>query len=91
MSGSVSGSVSLRSPAGEFWRRFRRQHMAVGAGVVLSLLILVAIGAPLIVPYSPAMPDYNNLLAGPSWAHPFGTDAFGRDILSRIIWGAASR
>jgi glutathione transport system permease protein len=87
MSGSVIGTVSLRSPAAEFWRRFRRQHVAVAAGAVLLLLILAAIAAPLIAPYGPATPDYNNVLAGPSWAHPFGTDAFGRDILSRIIWG----
>jgi glutathione transport system permease protein len=87
MSSSVVGTVSLRSPAAEFWRRFRRQHIAVAAGFVLLLLILAAIAAPLIAPYGPATPDYNNVLAGSSWAHPFGTDAFGRDILSRIIWG----
>jgi glutathione transport system permease protein len=87
MSDSVVGTVSLRSPAAEFWRRFRRQHMAVAAGVLLLLLILAAIAAPLIAPYGPATPDYNNVLASSSWAHPFGTDAFGRDILSRIIWG----
>jgi glutathione transport system permease protein len=87
MSSSVIGTPSLRSPAAEFWRRFRRNRIAVAAGIVLLLLILAAIAAPLIAPYGPATPDYNNVLASSSWAHPFGTDAFGRDILSRIIWG----
>jgi glutathione transport system permease protein len=51
------------------------------------LLILAAMAAPLIAPYGPATPDYDNVLAGPSWQHLCGTDTFGRDILSRILWG----
>ncbi len=42
---------------------------------------------PWVAPYDPSAPDYQNVLAGPSWAHLFGTDAYGRDLLSRIIWG----
>lgn len=87
MSGLVVAAPSLRSPIAEFWRRFRRKHLAVAAGIVLLILILAAIAAPLIAPYGPNTPDYANVLAGPSPEHPFGTDTFGRDILSRIIWG----
>jgi glutathione transport system permease protein len=43
--------------------------------------------APFVAPFDPATPDYDNLLEGPSLLHLFGTDAYGRDILSRIIWG----
>ena len=78
---------TLRSPSAEFWRRFRRKRVAVAAGLVLLLLIAAAIAAPWIAPYGPATPDYKNVLAGPSWQHLFGTDTFGRDILSRILWG----
>lgn len=79
--------TAIRSPLSEFWRRFRGKHVAIGAGVVLGLIVLAAVLAPWVAPYSPSAPDYQNLLAGPSWAHPFGTDAYGRDILSRVIWG----
>jgi glutathione transport system permease protein len=54
---------------------------------VLLLLILSAIAAPWIAPYGPATPDYDNVLAGPSLQHLCGTDTFGRDIFSRILWG----
>ncbi len=86
---SVSTVVTARidSPLAEFWRRFRRKHVALVAGVILLLIILAAIAAPLIAPYDPSTPDYDNVLAGPSIAHLFGTDSYGRDILSRVIWG----
>lgn len=79
--------AALRSPLGEFWRRFRRKKLPMAAGGVILLLVLAAAFAPWIAPYKPAAPDYQHLLAGPSWAHPFGTDAYGRDIFSRVIWG----
>jgi peptide/nickel transport system permease protein len=49
---------------------------------------LVAILAPVVAPYDPNEPDLLNVLGNPSAAHWFGTDALGRDILSRLIWGA---
>lgn len=77
----------IRSPLAEFWRRFRRKRVALVAGIVILLIVLAAALAPWVAPYSPSAPDYQHLLSGPSWAHPFGTDAYGRDILSRVIWG----
>jgi glutathione transport system permease protein len=87
MSELALGTPSLRSPAAEFWRRFRRKRVAMASGLLLLLLILAAIAAPWIAPYDPATPDYDNVLAGPSLLHLCGTDTFGRDIFSRIIWG----
>lgn len=78
---------TIRSPAGEFWRRLRRRHTALAAGAVVLLIVLVAIFAPVLAPYDPAAADYDALLQGPSLAHLAGTDSYGRDILSRIIWG----
>ncbi len=54
----------------------------------LLLLLLLAVAAPLIAPYSPIAQDFDNLLADPSPAHLLGTDDLGRDILSRLIHGA---
>ncbi len=80
-------SESIRSPLAEFWRRFRHKYVALGAGCLLLALLVAALAAPLIAPYGPATPDYDAVLEGPSWVHWCGTDAFGRDVFSRIIWG----
>lgn len=69
------------------WRRLRRNTFAMGGLIVLVLIILAAIFAPLIAPADPNFQDYMSMMQGPSWAHPMGTDNFGRDILSRIIYG----
>ncbi|WP_416358391.1 ABC transporter permease [Aureimonas phyllosphaerae] len=67
-----------------------------GAGTPLPLVaglallagfLLLALLAPLVAPYDPIFQDAAARLAPPSLAHPFGTDNYGRDILSRIIWG----
>lgn len=62
--------------------------MAMFCACVLILLALMAIFAPLLAPYDPTYQDYSAVLGGPCKAHPFGTDEFGRDILSRIIYGS---
>ena len=69
------------------WRRLRRNHLALAGGVVLALLVVIAVAAPLVAPYDPVAQDYDHLLQGVSPQHPFGTDDFGRDILSRVIYG----
>lgn len=79
---------AIRSPLREFWRKFRRQKLALTAGVALLVLLLAAVFAPWIAPYDPAAPDYENVLEGVSALHWAGTDAYGRDIFSRILWGA---
>ena len=84
----TTAPLEIQSPWGEFWRRFLRQRVAMVAGGLILLVVLAAIAAPWIAPYDPAEPDYNNILAGPSALHWAGTDAYGRDIFSRILWGA---
>lgn len=71
------------------WRRFvsRRTILAIGIGV-LTFFVLLAFGAPLIAPFDPVIQNAEVRLQPPSWFHPFGTDNFGRDVLSRVIWGA---
>jgi glutathione transport system permease protein len=69
------------------WRTLRRNHFALAGGIVLLLFIVIAVAAPVIAPYDPIAQDYDHLLQGPSLSHPFGTDNFGRDILSRVMYG----
>jgi glutathione transport system permease protein len=87
MSATALDQTAIRSPAGEFWRRFRGKRVAlVSLGLILVLMMAAAL-APWIAPFDPATPDYDAVLEGPSWQHLAGTDTFGRDILSRMIWG----
>lgn len=75
----------VRTPWHEFWRRFRRQHMAMTAALFVILLIVVAIFARWIAPYDAENYfDYDNLNNGPSLQHWFGVDSLGRDIFSRV-------
>ena len=73
---------------GDSLRRLKKNKMAMFCAGILVLLVLVAIFAPVIAPYDPTYQDYSAVLAEPSMAHPFGTDEYGRDILSRIIYGS---
>ncbi|MCC2610904.1 ABC transporter permease [Neorhizobium sp. Rsf11] len=57
----------------------------VSGGVILGLSLVLALWPSLLAPYDPTAFDYSALLAPPSWAHPFGTDNFGRDVFSRVI------
>jgi peptide/nickel transport system permease protein len=69
-------------------RRLGRRPMAVGGLVVASLFVLAALFAPLIAPYDPAATNFSHVLEGPSAAHIMGTDDLGRDVFSRIVYGA---
>ncbi|NUB28457.1 ABC transporter permease subunit [Azospirillum brasilense] len=70
------------------WLAFARNRLAmIGLGIVL-LLVLMAALAPLLAPYDPYAQDLSQRLLPPSAAHWLGTDAFGRDILSRILYGS---
>jgi peptide/nickel transport system permease protein len=71
-----------------FWRRFKRNKTALAGCAVVLLVFLVALSAPVISPYDPAEIDVGKILSGPSSIHPLGTDELGRDVLSRMIWGA---
>jgi len=69
-------------------RRLRRRPFAIAGLFVALLFVFAALLAPWVAPHSPSTQDYNAILAHASWEHPFGTDELGRDILSRVIWGA---
>jgi peptide/nickel transport system permease protein len=72
----------------EFWKRFLRNKMAVGGGIIVLLLFVVSLLAPWLSPHDPLAIDLKIILAPPSFQHWCGTDQLGRDVLSRMIWGA---
>ncbi len=65
-----------------------REPSAVIGGAIVLGFVLIAIFAPLIAPYDPNASDWMAIREGPSAAHWFGTDDLGRDVLSRVIFGA---
>ena len=69
-------------------RRFAANRLAVAGLVVASLIILTAILADVIAPYGRDFATFADILQFPSAQHPLGTDAVGRDFLTRIIYGA---
>ena len=73
---------------GDTWRRLRRNRLAMVGLIIIALLIFCAIFADFIAPYDYAQQDLMIAYQGPSAQHWFGTDEFGRDILSRIIYGS---
>lgn len=80
--------AGIRTPWSEFWRKFRRQPVAVVALAFVVLLVALAILAPWIAPYDAEnFFDYDRINEGPSLAHWLGVDPLGRDILSRILVG----
>ncbi|MCP1200293.1 ABC transporter permease subunit [Notoacmeibacter sp. MSK16QG-6] len=92
--GEVTVWSIRRQRALEFWHYFSRNKGAVIGLIVFVAIVLIAIFAPLIAPYNPAAQDRGALLLPPFWqeggstAYLLGTDAVGRDLLSRLIYGA---
>jgi peptide/nickel transport system permease protein len=78
----------MDSPGKLFWKRFRRNKLAVAGGIIVAVLFFVAILAPLVSPYDPNDIDRKHILEPPGIQHPLGTDDLGRDVLSRMIWGS---
>jgi peptide/nickel transport system permease protein len=79
---------TVPSGHGRVWRRFRRHKLALLGLGFLALLVLCAIFADVVAPYGPLQQTMAQRFKGPSPEHLLGTDDFGRDLLSRIIYGA---
>lgn len=86
---AAASAGQVRTPWTEFWRKFRKQPVALVALAFVVLLVLLAILAPWIAPFDAEnFFDYDRLNEGPSADHWLGVDPLGRDILSRILMGA---
>jgi peptide/nickel transport system permease protein len=69
-------------------RRLGRRPMAVAGLTVATVFVIAAVFAPLVAPYDPATTNFSHVLEGPSGSHIMGTDDLGRDVFSRIVFGA---
>jgi peptide/nickel transport system permease protein len=78
----------LRSPWRVALRRLLRSRGAVLGGVILVILVLAALAAPLLTPYEPLVMSPDDRLQPPNLRHPFGTDIFGRDLFTRVLFGS---
>jgi len=93
-SAAEDAALSYPSPFKEFWQGFSYNKGAVAGLIFMSIVLLCAILAPLVAPYSPIEQYRDHLLTPPAWldggstAFLLGTDELGRDILSRLIYGA---
>ena len=76
------------TPRQRFLRRFVKHRLAVAGAVILLVLTIMAILAPVLAPYPPNDIDGRNIRKPPNAAHLLGTDETGRDVLSRLMWGA---
>jgi dipeptide transport system permease protein len=94
---TLATSPAMPAPPGplrEFWSYFSANHGAVAGLVIIVAVLVTAAFAPVLAPYPPDLTNNAIFLKPPawqeggSWAYPLGTDAIGRDILSRLIYGA---
>lgn len=85
--GVLSGKMEYSSYYKDSFKRFRKNKAAMLCLAVIFLLILIAIFAQAVAPFDPDYQDYASVLAQPSAKHLLGADEYGRDILSRIIYG----
>jgi peptide/nickel transport system permease protein len=82
------GEITGRRRTNRVWRQFVRNRRAVVGACVLILLVSLAALAPWVAPYNPTTIDMELFQAPPGNGHPLGTDVIGRDVLSRLIFGA---
>jgi peptide/nickel transport system permease protein len=84
---SADAQRRLRAASWRLWQRIRRSPGMLLGTLLLALHLVTALAAPLIAPHSPTAIAPERALAGPTPAHPFGNDRFGRDLLSRVMLG----
>jgi peptide/nickel transport system permease protein len=85
---ATPASITGMSRLARGWLRARRRPPALAGAAVVLLFAILAFGAPWIAPSDPLQTDWAQIRKVPTWAHPFGTDDLGRDVLSRVVWGA---
>ncbi len=85
---AVPAPAPRAQPRSVIWRFCRQQPLGAVSLVMILIMMFAGIFAEVVAPYDPLNIDFAAMLAGPSWEHWAGTDTFGRDIFSRMIYGA---
>ena len=78
----------LGRAASTLWIFSRRSPLSAFWGAIAALVLMVAVAAPVLVPYDPLKSDFRSMTKPPTERHIFGTDQIGRDVLSRVIYGS---
>ncbi len=90
--GKLKEFIKRRKPIIEDWKHslylWKSTKLAMIGSVIIGILLFIVVFAPLIAPYDPFLNNMSERLQSPSWSHFFGTDQFGRDIFSRVIYGS---
>jgi peptide/nickel transport system permease protein len=84
---ALAGARGGDSLWAEAWRRFRRHRLAMVGAVLLAVMVTAVLFGPLVYRVPINEIDFKAKLKGPSWAHPFGTDDLGQDLLARMLYG----
>lgn len=85
---ALAVGLQHESPSARAWRRLLRRKSAVLGLAVIVLFVLMAVFAPLLTFYDPIQQSWTSIRKPPSWQHWFGTDESGRDLFSRVVFGA---
>ncbi|MEZ4569603.1 MAG: ABC transporter permease [Thermomicrobiales bacterium] len=85
--GALASTAVVRTRRNQLLKQLANKNLIIG-GTILLILILIALLAPWLTPYDPLEVDPQSALQSPGLDHPFGTDNFGRDVLTRVIHGA---
>jgi peptide/nickel transport system permease protein len=80
--------VLAAKPENRVWKKFKRHKSAMVGGFLVAFFVIIALAAPILPIPDPSATDWGAVRKAPSWAHWMGTDEIGRDVMSRMIWGA---
>ncbi len=83
---STDEAPARRSAASRLWRRLSRNVLSLAALAIIGVIALAAVAAPVVLPYDPDEPDADHALEAPGRRHWLGTDLYGRDQLTRIVY-----
>jgi len=78
----------MRFATSHAFHHLTKNRLAVAGGALVLVVFILSIFANVLSPYDPSQVDVKNILVGPGLSHPLGTDDLGRDVLSRMLWGA---
>lgn len=88
MAATTAAPAAAAAPGGRAWRAFASSKLSWVGVIVLAAIVVAAVAAPLVAPYDPLEQDLVARLSPPSAEHWLGTDTYGRDVLSRMLFGA---